>query len=120
MGQTQGRIPCGFAQHKFWYPDQGVASALRMVPQGSFRGTRTLRRRRTAKHLPAPSFPGSGESPFGTPRKFGMDAPHQLFRGLPVDASIGNGDAVAELFLGHWEGLVPSFKVAFDHRPLDG
>ncbi len=49
-----------------------------------------------------------------------MATGQQRVRGLPVDAGIGDGDAVAHLALGLLAGLVALEQVGFEHDADDG
>lgn len=49
-----------------------------------------------------------------------MDFAHEMGGGGPVDAAIGNTDAVAKLVLGLGERLATGAEVALDHRTHDG
>ena len=48
-----------------------------------------------------------------------MDFADERFGGWPVDAGVGDGDAVAQVFFRLGEGLVAGAEVAFDHGAHD-
>lgn len=49
-----------------------------------------------------------------------MDFADEGFGGGPIDAAIGDRDAIAKVFLGLREGLAACFEIALDHRAHDG